>query len=69
MMNISLRPIWPPPEAGWGAGTCSTKQQQLINDKQLIDDCPPTNPTLGAGWWAGTCPTEQQEILNNKRFT
>jgi hypothetical protein len=54
---------------GWRAGTCPTKQQQIINDKQLIDDCPPTNPTLGAGWWAGACPTEQQEILNDERFT
>jgi hypothetical protein len=58
-----------PLRAGWGAGACPTKQQQIINDKQLIDDCPPPDPALGAGSWAGTCPTEQQEILNNKRFT
>jgi hypothetical protein len=50
---------------GWRAGTCPTKQQQIINDEQLIDNCPPTNPTLGAGWWAGACPIEQQEILND----
>jgi hypothetical protein len=27
--------FWPPPGAGLGAGTCPSKQKEIINDKQF----------------------------------